>query len=252
MKNMDSSGRHRPRGRRRDRHAVSGLGLACHRAARSAGLDERPGADAVVSTLAATGLWLVAIWLGLGLLAVLAASLPGTAGAIARGRRRRSHAGHPASRCCRRARLGILAAPAAALASPVPSPSGARSTVPSHIDEHGGAVRPGPPGRRRERAADHCDTRLAHQRRAVPRPPSGTGPPCRTATVGSHPPRTNPSSSARETASGLITAARIGRPASNDQVAVAWPRWYAANRVEIGSDPNLIQPGQILHSSPSG
>jgi len=46
----------------------------------------------------------------------------------------------------------------------------------------------------------------------------------------------------------VIAAARIGRPASDDQVAVAWPRWYVANRVEIGSDPNLIKPGQILHA----
>ena len=46
----------------------------------------------------------------------------------------------------------------------------------------------------------------------------------------------------------VIEATRLGRPASNDQVAVAWPRWYAANRVEIGSDPSLIRPGQILHT----
>ncbi len=34
--------------------------------------------------------------------------------------------------------------------------------------------------------------------------------------------------------------------ASDAQVARAWPRWYAANRVVIGSDPALIRPGQRL------
>lgn len=34
--------------------------------------------------------------------------------------------------------------------------------------------------------------------------------------------------------------------ASDAQVARAWPRWYAANRAVIGSDPALIRPGQRL------
>jgi nucleoid-associated protein YgaU len=29
-------------------------------------------------------------------------------------------------------------------------------------------------------------------------------------------------------------------------VARAWPRWYAANRAEIGADPGRIRPGQVL------
>jgi resuscitation-promoting factor RpfA len=34
--------------------------------------------------------------------------------------------------------------------------------------------------------------------------------------------------------------------ASAEQVARAWPRWYAANRGVIGPDPSLIVPGQRL------
>jgi len=30
------------------------------------------------------------------------------------------------------------------------------------------------------------------------------------------------------------------------QVAAAWPRWYAANRAVIGTDPGLIRPGERL------
>ena len=36
-----------------------------------------------------------------------------------------------------------------------------------------------------------------------------------------------------------------GRP-SDAAIARAWPRWYAANRALIGSDPNLILPGMRL------
>jgi hypothetical protein len=54
-----------------------------------------------------------------------------------------------------------------------------------------------------------------------------------------------------------IAAARLPADASNADVAAAWPRWYAANRAEIGPDPNLLLPGERLrppqpsHVSPS-
>ena len=90
---------------------------------------ERAGADTVVGTLAATGLWVVSVWLGLALLAVLAGSLPGTAGAIAQ---TLANVAVPAT--AHRAivgvlGIGILAAPAAALASPVPSATSSTNSV---------------------------------------------------------------------------------------------------------------------------
>src|SRR5258705_14014480 len=83
----------------------------------------RAGADTVVSTLAATALWVVCVWLGLALLSVLAGALPGTSGVIAR---TFALAAEPA--ILRRAvagtlDAGILVAPAAARASPVPPPT---------------------------------------------------------------------------------------------------------------------------------
>lgn len=36
--------------------------------------------------------------------------------------------------------------------------------------------------------------------------------------------------------------------ASDASIARAWPRWYAANRAVIGSDPDLLLPGQRLRS----
>lgn len=44
-----------------------------------------------------------------------------------------------------------------------------------------------------------------------------------------------------------IVAAALGPFSSDVDVALAWPRWYNANREAIGADPNLILPGQVLH-----
>ncbi|MGH3094838.1 MAG: LysM peptidoglycan-binding domain-containing protein [Streptosporangiales bacterium] len=49
-----------------------------------------------------------------------------------------------------------------------------------------------------------------------------------------------------------IAAAHL--PGTPDDAAIAanWPRWYAANRHVIGSDPNLILPGQRLRPPKPG
>lgn len=43
-----------------------------------------------------------------------------------------------------------------------------------------------------------------------------------------------------------IAARHLGEHATDQDVAEAWPRWYAANRDVIGGDPDLIHPGQRL------
>ncbi len=43
-----------------------------------------------------------------------------------------------------------------------------------------------------------------------------------------------------------IAARHLGSGAGAAEVAAEWPRWYAANRDVIGSDPGLIRPGQRL------
>jgi nucleoid-associated protein YgaU len=45
-----------------------------------------------------------------------------------------------------------------------------------------------------------------------------------------------------------IAASHLGPDASPAEVAVEWPRWYAANRATIGPDPGLIRPGQRLRA----
>lgn len=43
-----------------------------------------------------------------------------------------------------------------------------------------------------------------------------------------------------------IAAAHLGSGASDAEIAAEWPRWFAANRTVIGTDPDVILPGQVL------
>lgn len=43
-----------------------------------------------------------------------------------------------------------------------------------------------------------------------------------------------------------IAARDLGPAASDVDVALHWPRWYQANKAEIGEDPDVLFPGQIL------
>ncbi|MFD1507378.1 LysM peptidoglycan-binding domain-containing protein [Georgenia yuyongxinii] len=45
-----------------------------------------------------------------------------------------------------------------------------------------------------------------------------------------------------------ITASHLPDGATAAEIAVAWPRWYEANREVVGSDPDLIRPGQQLRA----
>jgi resuscitation-promoting factor RpfA len=209
---------------------------------------ERAGADTVVGTLAVTALWVVCVWLGLASLAIFAGALPGIAGVIAR-----SFANAAVPAILRRAvagalGVGILVAPAAALASPIPSPTSSTGSAGAALT----SPLPAPSWPSASAGSAHPTGATTSGRPSnaepAPRPPGGTAPP---APRDDHrqPPATNESVVVRPGDSlWVIAAARLGQPASEDQVAVAWPRWYEANRAEIGSNPNLIRPGQILHA----
>lgn len=43
-----------------------------------------------------------------------------------------------------------------------------------------------------------------------------------------------------------IAAEHLDPDASPAEIAAAWPGWYDANRGVVGTDPNLIHPGQVL------
>lgn len=49
-----------------------------------------------------------------------------------------------------------------------------------------------------------------------------------------------------------IAESRLGPFATDLDVALTWPKWYAANRAIIGNDPGVLLPGQVLQPpSPS-
>jgi nucleoid-associated protein YgaU len=43
-----------------------------------------------------------------------------------------------------------------------------------------------------------------------------------------------------------LAARALGPDATSSEVAAAWPRWWAANRDLIGTDPDLLRPGLRL------
>jgi hypothetical protein len=45
-----------------------------------------------------------------------------------------------------------------------------------------------------------------------------------------------------------IVASYLGPDASDVDIALEWPRWFAANRALIGGSPDVLLPGQILHA----
>ncbi len=47
-----------------------------------------------------------------------------------------------------------------------------------------------------------------------------------------------------------LAARRLGPDATDAEIAAEWPRWYGANDAVIGSDPDLLLPGQRLSPPP--
>ena len=45
-----------------------------------------------------------------------------------------------------------------------------------------------------------------------------------------------------------IAARHLGVAASDVDVALHWPRWYEANKAQIGENPDVLLPGQILRA----
>lgn len=43
-----------------------------------------------------------------------------------------------------------------------------------------------------------------------------------------------------------IAAVQLGPTASDVDIALHWPRWYEANKTQIGENPHVLLPGQIL------
>jgi hypothetical protein len=192
------------------------------------------GSDAASAELAGAALWLVAVWLGLGLSTCVAATLPGVAG---RGARRLARLVLPT--CVYRlaagaAGLGVLLVSAQAHAGPPRRPAVTTAVALPAPTWPGDAPLPSP--RWPTAPATPTPVPVPHPADAHRQPGSVRAPARHASTV-----RVVPGDSLWR-----IAAAHLPGRASNRAVAAAWPRWYAANRQVIGADPDHITPGQVL------
>jgi resuscitation-promoting factor RpfA len=105
------------------------------------------GTDQAIATLAATALWLVAAWLGLGLLAAAGVRLPGSAGRLARGLARALLPGAIRRLVAGSAGLGVLLAPLPALATPGPAAQGGSGVAAPALPAPGWPLSPSAAGR---------------------------------------------------------------------------------------------------------
>jgi hypothetical protein len=180
-------------------------------------------ADAAAAALCGAVLWIVAAWLGVGLLTTALAVLPGTAGRLAL-RTARAVLPHAVYRLVAGAAgLGVLLVPVAAGARTPIVPTKPAPAVTGPV----GPVLPAPSWPSADPAAK------AHPDRPTVDP----------ATTAAAQVIVRPGDSL-----WAIAANRLGAGATADEIATAWPAWYSTNRREIGADPALIRPGQVLRA----
>ena len=226
------------------RHLTSG---AAWSGSRPGAMDAGTGVDGVAASFAAAGLWVVAAWVALGLVAVIGARLPGLAGRICGAASKALLPSLVRTALAGSAGLGVLCA--AGTAGAVPSPgadSSARATKTVAALRHPAHLRTADsgPGNKPVPAPAWPLTAPAQGTTPVPTP---TWP--ATGVADSH--RVDDPAGTTTVRPGdslwLIAARRLGADRDTAHIAAAWPRWYVANRDVIGDDPNYIVPGQVLH-----
>ena len=190
---------------------------------------ESSGADAAGLALGLAMIWVAAAWLALGLLLTLLAVAPGPLGA---------RAGTWVSRLV--PAVLVRAVAGAAGLSMIITPATADAQPARSIAASSQPVDAGSPGLSGSNSAP------AQPAPSWPTDPIDTPTPSTTT-----PSTTTPGTTEVTVVPGdslwLIAAQRLGN-ADPAAVATEWPRWYAANRQRIGTDPALLRPGQVLHA----
>jgi nucleoid-associated protein YgaU len=194
------------------------------------------GADRAAAAMCAAAIWVAAIWLAVGFLAVLGTRLPGAGGAVARCVSTRLLPGVISRAIAGVLGLGVMLAPVAAGAASIPGPgqptaatSTALSPAPTWPTDS-----PTPAGT--APAPLPAPSLPSSANPGVPPPPAQDQPVPVTVSPGD--------------SLWLIAARRLGPSADEAQIQASWPRWYAANRSEIGDDPGVIRPGTVLQAPP--
>ena len=187
------------------------------------------GVDTAAVRIATAVLWLACVWFAVGLLAVGLSATPGAAGRIAA---RVARATLPRALyrvAASAAGLGVLFAPVNALAHGTSPQASNTSSTPAPIWPTDDPVR----------APAWPASPPAHQATHVPHPPA----------PGRQSPGPDRAVVVRPGDSLWRIAAQHLRPSAPDRrIAEEWPRWYAANRSVIGTDPDHIVAGQVLTS----
>jgi LysM repeat protein len=221
-----------------------------------------PDVDDVVSGVLGWAALLVAGWVTTGAALTALAVLPGAAG---RGAARLAEALTPA--LVRRALALVLGTGIGTVTLPI-APVMASSSVshPHHLPSapgllpatgdsgRSGAVAPSPGFGPSTGASDA--TTPAPDPRWLPSPPVRATEPQATALLAPTPRTAGVPDDTVTVRRGdslwSIAARHLGSGASDQEVALAWPRWYAVNADVIGQDPDLIHPGQRLRIPTSG
>jgi hypothetical protein len=248
------------------------------------------GTDAALATVAGALLWLCALWVAVGLTAVWIGQLPGLAGRLGRtvthcavpvaiqrlvatsagfslllGGGSAEAAGQPASS------PGIAASAAASATAapgwPLDQPAATRSAEPPSGPVKRPSDRPPPsqpvegPAPNRSAAGGWPLDPSAGTKAAGPSPTSTPTASTASTVPGQPTTQAKPARPAKPAEATVpvrpgdslwtIAAAELDPAATDQQIAVAWPYWYRANRSLIGRDPNLLRPGTRL-SRPAG
>jgi hypothetical protein len=218
---------------------------------------ERVGADRSAITLGTAALWLVALWLAIGLAALALTTAPGRVGRGASELARQLLPAVVMRAVAGAAGIGVLIAPIAAgaeTASNGPGTAGAAATaqmLPSWPTDAGSlpAIRIGWPTDRAARPASEQPPIPTPSLPMSPAPDPPASDHARAAIPAPDPSTLQTDVLVRPGDSlWLIAAQRLGPDCSEAEIADAWPRWYAANERAIGPDPSVIQPGQVLHA----
>jgi len=217
---------------------------------------ERVGADRAAITLGTAALWLVALWLAIGLAALALTMAPGRVGRGASELARQLLPAVVMRAVAGAAGIGVLIAPIAAgaeTASNGPGTAGAAATaqmLPRWPTDAGSL-----PAIRISWPTDQA-ARPASEQSPIPTPslPISPAPDPPASDHGRAAIPADPSTLEADVlvrpgdSLWLIAAQRLGADCSEAEIADAWPRWYAANERAIGPDPSVIQPGRVLHA----
>jgi hypothetical protein len=199
------------------------------------------GTDGGALELAILGLWFTAVWLAVGLLGALAAAVPGNGGTIGAALARFALPKALQTLAAGALGVSIMITPMLAQAVPGPTTAGRTGSTPEVLSIQMPLSQPmAQPAR--IAIVGWPSNPVRDNRFDVPWP---------------HLPTSTASTTGVITVSAgdslwLIAARRLAGNPADAEIAAAWPRWYEANAITIGADPNLITAGQQLHVPSKG